>query len=184
MSSVDSDYSPVVTFAADVQVNDSVRVQIDRLRLLYPGEEIPGVGPVTGPIEMQAVVAVANPDADLTRGSATVDRNGVRKPWIERAASPNVRLSEGLLMGAAQSAGALRFTMPVPAGLNLSESWLVFRITGPAVAMSVRMADGSEMASPGPMPAIRVFACAVTNLDGRRNKARETLMKESYSAGC
>lgn len=184
VSSVDSDYSPVVTFAANVRVNDSVHVQIDRLRLFYPGEVIPGVGPVTGPIEMQAVIAVANPAADLTRNSGTVDRNGVRKPWIERSASQSVRLSEGLLMGAAQTAGPLQFTMPVPAGVNLSESWLVFRITGPAVAMSVKMADGSEMASPGRMPAIRVFACAVTNLDGKRDVARQTLMKGSYSSGC
>ncbi|MEO7999148.1 MAG: hypothetical protein ABI852_16965 [Gemmatimonadaceae bacterium] len=184
ISSVASDYSPVVTFAANVRIADSVRVDIARLQLLYPGEVVPGVGPVTGPIEMQALIVVANPAADLSKGVATVDRNGVRKPWVERSISNTVRLSDGLTMGAVQTAGPIAFTLPLSDGIDLSTSWLVFRLAGPAVMMTVRMADGSQMASPDRMPPIRVFACAVKNLNGKTDAPRQIVLKEAYSAGC
>lgn len=184
ISSVESDYSPVVTFNAKVTVSDSVRVSVDRVRILYPGEVIPGVGPVTGPIEMQALVVAANPAADPSKGEATVDRNGTRKPWIERATGQSVRLSEGLVMGEAQNAGPFEFTIPVSTAVDLPKNWLVFRITGPAVAMSVRMADGSVMESSDKMPSIRVFACATQNLDGRKDKARSAVFRKYYSEGC
>jgi hypothetical protein len=50
--------------------------------------------------------------------------------------------------------------------------------------MPARMADGSVMDSGISMPPIRVFACAVRNLDGKTNKARQRTMAEGYSAGC
>ncbi|MEO7362090.1 MAG: hypothetical protein ABI120_17295 [Gemmatimonadaceae bacterium] len=185
ISSADSDYSPVVTFAAHVRVTDSVQVSISRLRLLYPGEVIPGVGAVTGPIEMQALIVAANPAADLTSGAAaSFDRNGTRKPWIERAVGQSIRLSDGLLMGAPQSAGPIEYALPLADGIDLSKSWLVFRISGPAVEMKARMADGTEMPSMGRMPDIRVFACATKNLNGKQDKAREAIQKQYYSEAC
>lgn len=185
ITSVGSSYSPVVSFAAHVRVTDSVRVQLDRVRVLSPGGVFPGMGAVTGTIEMQALVVSANPDADLSKTTTarTIDRNGTRKPWLERTGSRNVRLADSLMMGVEQTTGPLRFTLPLPADADLSASWLVFRITGPSVAMPARMADGT-MAPMLAMPAIRVFACSAKNLDGKTDAARQQQMKEAYSAGC
>lgn len=185
ISSVGSSYSPVVSFTAKVSVTDSVRVHMDRVRVLSPGDVFPGMGAVTGPLEMQALMVSINPDADLSKAATapTADRNGTRKPWLERGGSNTVRLADSLLMGVEQTTEPLRFTLPVPVGVDLSASWLVFRITGPSVAMPARMADGT-MAPTFAMPAIRVFACSAKNLDGKTDAARQREMKEAYSAGC
>lgn len=184
VSSVQSDYAPVVSFNARVAVDDSVRVDINLLRLLYPGEVFPGMGAVTGAIEMQALLVVTNPAGNMEAAVASVDRNGTRKPWIERAASGSVALSRGLVMGVEQRVGPVRFVMPWPDGTDRDSSWLVFRITGPSVFMPARLADGSEMPAPVGMPPIRVFACALKNLNGKVDKPRRTLQAEFYSDAC
>jgi len=185
ISSIGSSYSPVVSFAAKVSVTDSVRVQVDRARVLAPGEVFPGMRAVAGAIEMQALLVFANPDADLSKPTTapSIDRNGTRKPWLERAGSNTLRLADSLLMGVEQTTGPLRFTLPLPAGADRSASWLVFRVTGPSVAMPARMADGT-VAPMFAMPAIRVFACSATNLDGKIDAARQRQMTEAYSAVC
>lgn len=183
ISSVNSSYSPVVSFAAKVRVSDSIRVQVDRVRVLSPGEVFPGMGAVTGKLEIQALLVSVNPAADLSKTATSNDRNGSRKPWLEHAGSSNVRLADSLLMGVEQTTGPLQFSLPLPSGTDLSATWLVFRITGAAVAMPARMADGT-MAPIMEMPPIRVFACAPKNLDGKTDTARRRLMAESYSTGC
>ena len=187
VSSLKSDYSPVVAFVAKVRLTDSVHVQVDRVRVLSPGEVFPGMGPVTGPIEMQALVVTANPAGDMNKPSANSDgsrdRNGSRKPWREHAGSSQVRLADSLMMGVAHTTGPMHFTMPLPPATDLPASWLVFRITGSSVAMPARMADGS-MAPIMAMPPIRVFACSIRNLDGKIDAARKRQMDEAYSAGC
>ena len=185
ISSIGSSYSPVVSFSARVHVTDSVHVQLNRVRVLSPGQVFVGMGAVTGAIEMQALVVTANPDADLSKAAtaSTIDRNGTRKPWLERAASGGVRLADSLFMGVEQTTGPLRFTILVPANADLSASWLVFRITGPSVATPARMADGT-ITPMFAMPAIRVFACSAKNLNGKVDAARQRLMNEAYSAEC
>jgi hypothetical protein len=180
ISSTASDYSPVVTFNAKVRLNDSLRVSVDRLRILAPGEVFPGMGASTGAMSMQALLVTANPNAN---SAGSVDRNGASKPWIERSASAKVRVSDSLVSGVSQSIGPIQFALALPAETDLSISWLVFRITGPAKAMPARMADGTAMPD-FQLPDIRVFACAVKNLDGRTDKTRAAVMKEAYSAGC
>lgn len=183
ISSVSSSYSPVVSFATTVQISDSVRVAVNRLRVLSPGAVFPGMGAVAGRIEMQALLVHANPAADLSKAANSIDRNGTRKPWIEQASSNNVRLADSLLMGVQQTTGPLHFAIPLPVGVDLSSSWLVFRITGAAIAKPARMADGS-MAEIFDMPPIRVFACSPRNLDGKKDAVRQRLLKEAYSSGC
>lgn len=187
VSSLKSDYSPVVAFVAKVRVSDSVRVQVERVRVLSPGEVFPGMGPVTGRIEMQALVVSANPASDMNQPSANAessrDRNGSRKPWREHAGSSQVRLADSLMMGVEQITGPLQFTVPLPVDTDLSASWLVFRITGSSVAMPARMADGT-MAPIMAMPPIRVFACSLRNLDGKMDALRKRQMEEAYSSGC
>jgi hypothetical protein len=180
ISSTTSDYSPVVTFNAKVRVGDSLRVNVDRLRILAPGEVFPGMGASTGAMLIQALLVTANPNAN---SAGSVDRNGASKPWIERSASTHVRLSDSLVSGVPQNIGPIQFALAFPAETDLSKSWLVFRISGPAKAMPARMADGTAMPE-FQLPDIRVFACAVKNLDGHTDKARAAIMKEAYSAGC
>lgn len=180
MSSAKSDYSPIVEFRARTAVTDSVRVDIDRLKILAPGEWFEGMRASTGTMEMQALVVTSNPNAN-TGGRS--DQNGSGKPWLERSASAKVVVSDSLTTGITETKGPLRFSLGMPSGTSLAESWLVFRISGPAKAMPARMADGTE-APAFTLPAIRVFACSIQNLDGRTDKARERVMKEMYSAGC
>ncbi len=145
-----------------------------------PGEVFEGATASTGVIEMQALVASANPSAE--GGAATSDRNGTLKPWMERSASQSVAVADALVMGVPQTSGPVQFSLSLPPGLDPAKSWLVFRLTGPAKAMAARMADGS--APPEiKLPAIRVFACAVQNLDGNPDKARAKVMADAYSSG-
>lgn len=176
INSTASDYSPVVTFSAKVQIRDSVLIAVDRLRIVAPGEVFEGAKASTGEIQMQALLVTANPDG-------VTDRNGSRKPWVERSASAPLRVVDSLTMGIPQTAGPFRYSIPVPSGFSPSDSWLVFRISGPAKAMPAMMADGT----PAPafqLPDIRVFACAMEFLDGKKDKAREVAMKQMYSMGC
>lgn len=182
VSSADSDYSPVVTFNAQVRVTDSVRVSVDRMRIVSPGEVFPGQGASTGLIEMQALLVTSNPNAN-SPGAVTADRNGASKPWLERSASASVNVADSLVSGIPQTTGRLQFALGLPAGVSPAESWLVFRLSGPAKAMAARMADGSAAPSFA-LPAIRVFACAVKNLNGKTDDARVKVMKESYSMAC
>lgn len=182
VSSADSDYSPVVTFNARVSVTDSVRVSVDRMRIVSPGEVFPGQGASTGLIEMQALLVTTNPIAN-NRSAPNADRNGASKPWLEQSASVSVTVADALFSGIPQTTGRLQFALSLPAGVNPAESWLVFRISGPAKAMAARMADGS-VAPSFALPAIRVFACAVKNLNGKTDDARLKVMKESYSMAC
>lgn|GEM_PF-1535763 len=180
ISSATSDYSPVVTFAAKVSVTDSVRIAVDRVRIVAPGEVFEGTRASTGTIEMQAMLVTANPNAN---GSVTSDRNGTSKPWRERSASNSVAVADSLFMGLPQTTGPMRFALSIPSDFDRANSWLVFRLSGPAKAMAARLADGS--APPEiKRPAIRVFACAVQNLDGKTDKARAKVMAEAYSSGC
>lgn len=187
VSSLTSDYSPVVAFTAKVDVTDSVRVRIDRARVVAPGEDIPEMGAITGAIEMQALLVTENPLADMNRpmsaDEAASDRNGSRKPWREQSVSNRVKIADSLRMGVAQTTAPLQFTLPLPPTANTAKSWLVFRISGESVALPARMADGS-IAPMLSMPPIRVFACSTKNLDGRTNKERKRQMEEAYSAGC
>ncbi|MGV3711264.1 MAG: hypothetical protein ACO1Q7_20760 [Gemmatimonas sp.] len=180
-----SSYSPVVSFVASVETSDSVRVSIDRVRVLSPGDVFPGMAAVTGRVEMQALVVTANPAADLSipASERTSDRNGSRKPWLEVAGSALATLADSLHVGVEQTTGPLRFAIPLAPGTDASKHWLTFRITGTANALPATMADG--MAAPVfTMPPIRVFACTVRNLDGKTDKSRQQQMKEMYSSAC
>ncbi|MBC8088046.1 MAG: hypothetical protein H7Z40_12330 [Phycisphaerae bacterium] len=181
ISSASSDYSPVVSFSAEVSVTDSVRIVIDRMGIVAPGEVFEGATASTGRIEMQALLVNANPNAN--GGGVDSDRNGTRKSWLERSASANIGVADSLVMGVPQTSGPHRFALPLPTDINRSESWLVFRITGPAKAMAARMADGSEPPVIT-LPSIRVFACSVKNLDGKTDQARARVMAESYLSAC
>lgn len=171
-----------MTFNAKVRVADSVRILIDRMRIVAPGEVFEGSTASTGQMVMQALLVTANPNLNGA-GSATPDRNGTNKPWVEQSASAAARIADSLFMGVPQTTGPIQFTLGLPPGISRAESWLVFRITGPAMAMTARMADGSAPPVIN-LPAIRVFACSLQNLDGKTDKAREKVMKEGYSSGC
>jgi hypothetical protein len=180
INSTSSDYSPVVTLSARISIADSVRIEVDRIRVVAPGEVFEGSTASTGAIAMQALLVSANTDASA---AATFDRNGTSKPWREVSASQSVVIADSLFMGVPQTRGPLRFVLAAPAGFNRAASWLVFRITGPAKAMAARMADGT--APPEfKLPDIRVFACATQNLNGKTDKARAKVMAESYSSAC
>ncbi|MBC8085997.1 MAG: hypothetical protein H7Z40_01930 [Phycisphaerae bacterium] len=171
-----------MSFSAKVRITDSVRVDIDRVRIVSPGEVFEGSTAGTGRMEMQALLVTANPNVNGS-GSGSPDRNGTNKPWLERSASASARVADSLFMGVPQTTGPLQFVLSLPSDVDRSNSWLVFRIAGPAKAMAARMADGSAPPIIA-LPAIRVFACAVQNLDGKTDKARANVMKEAYSMGC
>jgi hypothetical protein len=185
ISSVASDYSPTVRFTALVHVTDSVRVRVERTRVLAPGEVFEGMGPISGALRMQAMIVTA---ADSTARDASAEagaaRNGVHKRWTERSSSVAQPLVDSLYMGIPRAVSPLEFSLALPQGVAARESWLVFRISGASIGTPVRLADGDVRPAVIDSGGVRVFACAAHNLDGRLDRIRSEQLATAYNAWC
>lgn len=182
VSSATSDYSPTVTFTVGVRLSDSVRVHVDRLTVLAPGDVFEGMGATIGSVTMQALLVVAADSG--ASANAQASPNGVRKHWTAIAASGVQPVVDSLRMGVPRHVGALDFTLPRPPALDAARSWLVFRVAGASVGTPMRMADGSVVAARIDANGVRVFACAPFNLNGARDRERSTRLAASYTEWC
>ncbi|MEP6779764.1 MAG: hypothetical protein ABJC26_07735 [Gemmatimonadaceae bacterium] len=181
VSSEGSDYSPIVTFRATVRVTDSVRVHVDHAKVLSPGEVFAGMGPIAGRLSIQALLVTSTAEA-LVGGASNA--NGAPRSWTERATSAAIPLVDSLVMGKPESASNLNFVLPMPAGVDAKNSWLVFRVRGSTVSAAIHLADGSVIPAQVDDNGIRVFACAVQNLNGLTDKVRAKQLKSAYNATC
>ncbi|MEP6766172.1 MAG: hypothetical protein ABJB66_17795 [Gemmatimonadaceae bacterium] len=181
VSSERSDYSPVVTFRARVRVTDSVRVHVDQAKVLSPGDVFEEMGAIARRLSIQALLVTSSADAI---GAGSANANGAPRSWTERASSAAIPLADSLVMGKPQTVSNLNFVLPMPADVDANNSWLVFRVTGSTVSAAIRMADGGVIPARVDENGIRVFACAMQNLNGKTDKVRAGQLRKAYNEVC
>src|SRR5690348_2512863 len=164
VSSEASSYSPVVRLAIAVDTTaDSIFVAIDSGFILAHGITRSG-GAAMRDLTLEAVVA--RKPQDHASSSKLIE------PWVVLAASQPLRLADSLLFEATERLTPLRLSLSRPAGLDLHESWLVFRIRGTAVTNRIQLDDGRVIPAEVRPGGVRVYACSQRNLAGTLDKDR------------
>ena len=179
VSSESSDYSPTIQLTVSLTPllsrPDSIVVLIDSGTV-----KAPGVQPPKTPAAMSNLY--------LTAFLATPTRSPVRDastpPWAAVAESDSVHIADSLRLGETQRLPALRFAVPRPQPFDASVASLVFRITGKAATIEIRLADGRAIAAAAGGGKIRVYACADWTLDGFVLERRRKALRRAYNAAC
>jgi hypothetical protein len=176
VSSEASSYSPVVHLAIAVDTTaDSILVAIDSGSILAHGIARAD-GAVMRDLTLEAIVA-RKPE---TKESSSQ----LIEPWAALATSRPLRLVDSLVFEVTVPLSPLRLAVSRPTGLDLHESWLVFRIRGTAVTNQIRLADGRVIPGEVRPGGVRVYACSNRNLAGTFNKDRARRLTKEYASVC
>jgi hypothetical protein len=176
VSSVASEYSPVVSLAVTVRVTDSVRVTVDSGSLLAPGFASARDKPVMHDLVLEALVAEKSPDG--------MREPGVPGAWRVVAASAPQPVADSVWVGTSVPVRAMRFTLPLSPAVSARRAWLVFRIRGNAMSTEVTMADGTRIPAAVMTDAVRVHACTARTLTGHLDRRRARSLARDYLGTC
>ena len=176
VSSEASSYSPIVHLAITVDTTaDSIFVAIDSGSILAHGIAR-SAGAVMRDLTLDAIV-VLKPETQASSSKLI-------EPWAALATSRPLRLVDSLIFEVAVPLPPLRLSVSRPAGLDLHESWLVFRIRGTAVTNQIRLADGRVISAQVRPGGVRVCACSERNLAGTTDKDRAQQLAKEYASVC
>jgi hypothetical protein len=176
VSSVTSEYSPVVNLAVRVRVDDSIRVTVDSGRLLAPGYASRRRSPLMRDIVLEALVAERSPDG--------MREPGVPGTWRTVATSEPQSIADSVFVGEPVPVRPLRFVLPLSPAVSARRAWLVFRVRGNAIGTPVTMADGTQVPAQLMADGVRVHACAVRTLTGHLDRRRARRLAKDYLATC
>jgi hypothetical protein len=176
VSSEASSYSPVVHLAITVDTTaDSILVAIDSGSILAHGIAR-SAGAVMRDLTLEAIVA-RKPDKQASSSKLI-------EPWAALATSRPLRLVDSLVFEATVPLSPLRLSVSRPAGVDLHESWIVFRIRGTAVTNQIRLADGRVIPAEVRQGGVRVYACSERNVAGTLDKDRARRLTKEYASVC
>ena len=176
VSSVTSEYSPVINLAVRVRVDDSIRVTVDSGRLLAPGYASRRRSPLMRDLVLEALVAERSPDG--------MREPGVPGTWRTAATSEPQSIADSVFVGEPVPVRPLRFVFPLTSTFSARRAWLVFRVRGNAIGTPVTMADGTQVPSQLMADGVRVHACAVRTLTGHLDRRRARRLAKDYLATC
>ena len=176
VSSMRSEYSPVVRLAVRVRVDDSVRVRVDSGQLVAPGTPSPRSRALMRGLVLEALVAERSPDG--------MREPGVPGAWRVVMASAPQPLADSVFVGQPVPVPAMHFTMPLSPALSARHAWVVFRIRGNAIGTPVTMADGTVIPAATMTDGVRVHACAERTLTGHLDRRRAKRLARDYLATC
>ena len=106
------------------------------------------------------------------------------EPWAALATSPPHRLVDSLIFEQTVALSPLRLSVSRPAGVDVHDIWLVFRIRGTALTNQIQLADGRVIAAEVRPGGIRVYACSERNLAGTLDKDRSRRLAKAYASVC
>jgi hypothetical protein len=175
VSSLASEYSPVVSLAVKVRVADSVRVTVDSGSLLAPGDS-PGRTPIMHDLVLEALVAEKSPDG--------MREPGVPGAWRVVSTSEPRPIADSVWVGRPVRVGPMSFTLPLSPAVSARRAWLVFRIRGNATSTEVTMVDGSRVPAVVMTDAVRVHACTARTLTGHLDRRRARNLAKDYLGTC
>jgi hypothetical protein len=176
VSSEASSYSPIVHLAITVDTTaDSIFVAIDSGSILAHGIAR-SAGAVMRDLTLEAIVA-RKPEQEASSSKLI-------EPWTALATSRPLRLVDSLVFEVTVPLPPFRLSVSRQAGLNLHESWLVFRIRGIAVTNQIRLADGRVIPAQVRPGGVRVYACSERNLAGTLDKDRTRQLAKEYASVC
>lgn len=176
VSSVASEYSPVVSLAVRVRVTDSVRVAVDSGQLLAPGYSPTRGTSIMQDLVLEALLAEPSPDG--------MREPGVPGAWRVVAASAPQRIADSVWVGVPVPLRAMQFTLPLAPGVAARRAWLVFRIRGNAMSTELTMADGTRVPAALMTDAVRVHACTARTLTGHLDRRRARSLATDYLGTC
>ena len=176
VSSVASEYSPVVSLAVKVRISDSVRVTVDSGQLLAPGYSPRRGKSIMQGLVLEALLAEKSPDG--------MREPGVPGAWRVVAASAPQPIADSVWVGVPVPLGPMRFTLPLSPEVSARRAWLVFRIRGSAMSTEVTMADGTRIPAAVMTDAVRVHACTARTLTGHLDRRRARALARDYLGTC
>ena len=106
------------------------------------------------------------------------------EPWAALATSPPHRLVDSLVFEQTVALSPLRLSVSRPAGVDVHDIWLVFRIRGTALTNQIQLADGRVIPAEVRPGGIRVYACGERNLAGTLDKDRSRRLAKAYASVC
>ena len=176
VSSEASSYSPVVRLAITVDTTaDSIAVAIDSGSILAHGIAR-SAGAVMRDLTLEAIVA--------QKPQEHASSSKLIEPWAALATSPPHRLVDSLIFEDTVPVSPLRLSVSRPAGVDLHDIWLVFRIRGTALTNQIQMADGRVIPAEVRPGGVRVYACSERNLAGTVDKDRSRRLAKAYASAC
>lgn len=176
VSSVASEYSPVVSLAVRVRVTDSVRVTVDSGRLLAPGYAPARGKSIMHDLVLEALLAEQSPDG--------MREPGVPGAWRVVAASAPRAIADSVWVGEPVRVGPMSFALPLAPEVSARRAWLVFRIRGNAMSTEMTMADGTRIPATVMTDAVRVHACTARTLSGHLDRRRARSLAKDYLGTC
>lgn len=176
ISSETSDYSPSVRLAVTVDTTATeILVPVDSGVVRAHGT-VRRAGAVMRRLTLEPLLAGVPP-----RSASSEDR---ARAWVPLAVAAAVPLADSLEFDQPVTIRRLQWSIPRPENLALSQSWLVFRITGDAITGRVAMADGRITPSQVRVGGVRVFACSDRTLAGTLDRGRAKVQARSYTEAC
>jgi hypothetical protein len=176
VSSEASSYSPVVHLAITVDTTaDSILVAIDSGSILAHGIAR-SAGAVMRDLTLEAIVA-RKPDKQTTSSKLI-------EPWAALATSPPRPLVDSLVFEVPVALSGPRLSVLRPAGLDLHDAWLVFRIRGTALTNQIQLSDGRVIPAEVRPGGVRVYACSERSLAGTLDKDRARRLAKEYASVC
>ena len=176
ISSEMSDYSPSVRLAVTVDTTaNAILVTVDSGVVRAHGT-VRRVGAVMRRLTLEPLLAGVPP-----KSASAEDR---ARTWVPLAVATAMPIADSLEFDQPIPIRRLQWSIPRPVNLALTQSWLVFRITGDAVTGRVAMADGRVIPSRERVGGVRVFACSDRSLVGAVDKSRAKVQARSYTEAC
>lgn len=157
-SSESSSYSPVGAFRGYLRYGHEVLVvDVDTATIRAPGPSHPQAPIVVRRLRVSAMLATAG-----------------KARWTAVSESPSIPVVDSLRLGQDAVLTRIRFTVSVPANIDLRDAWLVFKLEG----LAPTVVSGADT--------VRTFACDTKNLRGRSVRAdvRVQEMRQNYLSAC
>jgi hypothetical protein len=185
---VDSDssgYSPVARFRVHAERRDGgVALVIDSASVAIPGQT-----GTLGPTLMDHLYLTAILAAPDSGALAVVRAAGPRGPaerrgWRPVATSDSVPLIAALRYGERVRVPDLRLTVPVASSLPAGPLWMIFRISGNAIAIRAPLAPGGARRQREIPGGVDVYVCGDRDVFGRLDAARAAMLKRAYGIAC
>ena len=106
------------------------------------------------------------------------------EPWASLATSPPFRLVDSLIFEETVPLSPIRLSVSRPAGVDLHDVWIVFRISGTALTNQIQLDDGRVIPAEVRPGGVRVYACSERSLAGTLDKDRARRLAKAYASGC